>query len=230
VSTYDFYRALLEQWDDVLSRLPAEHAGRVQALVADVVAGRLDPDDVIVDLAGLLAPVLHEGDAVLEALTGDRRAVLEADSDLDVEAEFHRIVAGLGDLVLRTRPERRTEPPNSPAAVWRRARRRLLRVPHLVEPPAVGAQGAAADDGLIRLPRRDGGHQLPRFQFDDDLRPHDLVMRVNRLLDADDDPWGVADWWVSPHAVLDDPPATLLGTTREHELWAAASALVSRGA
>lgn len=259
MATHDFYRALLDQWDDLLPRLGDRDAERVRIVVADVVAGRLDPDDALVDLVRVLAPVLRQGDAVLAALRTARSAVLEAGPDRDVEGEFRRIVAGLADLALhrevvhlhrdvaRSEPDHPQEAPHSPEAVWQRARRRLLAVPHLSEPhlpepPGDGegqdnwqdnwqdnepgdGQGRAANDGLIRLPRPDGGRQLPRFQFDDALQPHDLVVRVNRLLDAEDDPWGVADWWVSPHAVLVDPPATLLGTARESEIWAAASAL-----
>jgi hypothetical protein len=270
VATHDFFRALLEQWDDLLSRLGDRDSERVHDVVADVVAGRLDPDDALVDLLRVLAPVLRRGDAILAALRTDRSVVLEAGPDRDVEAEFRRIVAGLADLVphrevphseseaLPPESDRPQEAPHSPEAVWRRARCRLLAVPHLPEPPRDGERqgnepdneqndgpdnepdGTAddgpdrtaddgpdrtADDGLIRLPRPDGSRQLPLFQFDDALWPHDLVVRVNRLLDAEDDPWGVADWWVSPHAVLVDPPATLLGTAREAEIWAAASAL-----
>ena len=51
-----------------------------------------------------------------------------------------------------------------------------------------------------------GGRVLfPAFQLDAQagrLRPP--VARVNALLDAKADPWGVASWWLSPHARLAD--------------------------
>ena len=46
---------------------------------------------------------------------------------------------------------------------------------------------------LIRLRRADGRYQLPAFQFGPDgARP--LVLQVNELIGADEDPWGAADW------------------------------------
>ncbi len=54
-----------------------------------------------------------------------------------------------------------------------------------------------------------------------------MVVAVNRLLDADDDPWGVADWWLGANAWLDAVPARLLGTPGEHGLLAAARAEIA---
>ncbi|MFJ8434686.1 hypothetical protein ACIQ9P_25640 [Kitasatospora sp. NPDC094019] len=81
------------------------------------------------------------------------------------------------------------------------------------------------DPDLIRLTDRQGTVRLPSFQFDGASgRPLPVVVAVNRLLDADDDPWGVADWWLGANAWLDAVPAHLLGTSGEHGLLAAARA------
>jgi hypothetical protein len=75
-------------------------------------------------------------------------------------------------------------------------------------------RGVNPDDvGLIRL-RRPGAvtsARLPAFQFGPAGDPWDVVMEVNQVLGASDDPWGVTCWWVDPHARLGDAPADLLG-------------------
>ncbi|WP_405003260.1 hypothetical protein OHV13_01730 [Kitasatospora purpeofusca] len=85
-----------------------------------------------------------------------------------------------------------------------------------------------ADPDLIRLTDRQGAVRLPSFQFDGASgRPLPVVVAVNRLLDADDDPWGVADWWLGANTWLDAVPARLLGTPGEHGLLAAARAEIA---
>ncbi|MBN0043747.1 DUF3168 domain-containing protein [Streptomyces actuosus] len=75
---------------------------------------------------------------------------------------------------------------------------------------------------LIRLRRRDGTEGLPAFQFDGDGRPRDVVVAVNRMLGAAEDPWGVADWWLGPNPWLAAAPASLLGAGLDGQLLAAA--------
>lgn len=79
---------------------------------------------------------------------------------------------------------------------------------------------------LIRLDRTDGSYAVPSFQFDDDGNPHGILLRINQLLGAYDDPWGVADWWLSSNVWLHERPATLLGRPDEDLLMAAAVAVV----
>lgn len=82
---------------------------------------------------------------------------------------------------------------------------------------------------LIRLTGRDGTVRLPSFQFDTASgRPLPTVVAVNRLLDASDDPRGVADWWLGANAWLDAVPARLLGTPDEHSLLPAARAEIAQ--
>jgi hypothetical protein len=45
----------------------------------------------------------------------------------------------------------------------------------------------------------------PAFQFDfERQRVHPIVAWVAKLLDAQDDPWGVVSWWLTPNARLRD--------------------------
>jgi hypothetical protein len=79
------------------------------------------------------------------------------------------------------------------------------------------AVDAFGDDDVVRPPRElirlvtpDGVGRWPAFQFDPDRRPLRSVLTINRILDAEDDPWGVADWWLGPNTWLPEPPADLL--------------------
>ncbi len=79
---------------------------------------------------------------------------------------------------------------------------------------------------LIRLDRADGSVAVPVFQFDGGGVPIPVVLRVNHLLGAREDPWGVADWWLNANVWLSDAPSTLIGDTPDDLLVAAASAAV----
>ncbi|UED86743.1 hypothetical protein [Streptomyces profundus] len=72
-----------------------------------------------------------------------------------------------------------------------------------------GTEDAA---GLLRLPGPGGELRLPAFQFAADGAPWPEVVEVNALMDAAHDPWGAADWWLSPNAWLaGELPARLVG-------------------
>ncbi|MCA1219539.1 hypothetical protein [Streptomyces sp. 8L] len=104
-------------------------------------------------------------------------------------------------------------------------RDRLLAEP-AVAPDTVGARGPdPGGSGLIRLPGPGGRPRLPLFQFDEGLSPRSVVLDVNRLLGADADPWGVADWWLSGNAWLGTAPARLLGSGQDGRLLDAARLL-----
>ncbi len=104
-------------------------------------------------------------------------------------------------------------------------RERLLAVPALSDEVVIRQGGDPYAAGLIRLTGEGGAVRLPRFQFSEDALPWLVVLEVNELLAAGEDPWGVADWWLSDNAWLAAPPASLLGTGRDHELVAVAHAL-----
>ena len=66
----------------------------------------------------------------------------------------------------------------------------------------------------------------PAFQFDPERRDvFPEVRAVNERLEAADDSWGVASWWISRHARLSGRPADLVGTDRADDLVAVAGAV-----
>ncbi len=80
---------------------------------------------------------------------------------------------------------------------------------------------------LLGLPRG-RGYLYPVFQFDhlrEDIFPE--VRAVNELLNAADDPWGVASWWISTNARVDAAPMELVGTDRADDLPVLAQAVAA---
>ena len=70
------------------------------------------------------------------------------------------------------------------------------------------------------------GYLYPAFQFNSERRDvFSEVRTVNERLQAADDSWGVASWWVSRHARLGGRPADLVGTDRADDLVAVAAAV-----
>ena len=79
---------------------------------------------------------------------------------------------------------------------------------------------------LLGLPSG-SGFLYPAFQFDTPRRGlFPEVMKVNELLDATGDPWGVASWWMGENARLTKRPIDCVGTDRAADLVEAAGALV----
>lgn len=97
-------------------------------------------------------------------------------------------------------------------------RERLLR-----QPSTPWTEGA--DPRLIALSGTDGRRRLPLFQFEAGTMPWRIVLEVNSVLRAGTDPWGAADWWLSPTTWWDGTPAALLGRGRDAELLGAAREL-----
>ncbi|NUS87880.1 MAG: hypothetical protein HOY75_35550 [Streptomyces sp.] len=123
------------------------------------------------------------------------------------------------------------EPPAPPdtAAIIAAVEHRLLRTPALSAAEVRGRYlGSAPPPELIRLADPDLGDRYPEFQFEPGGgAPYEVVLEVNRVLLADADPWGAADWWLSGNAWLGGgPPVALLGVRPDRELVGAAVALV----
>lgn len=73
------------------------------------------------------------------------------------------------------------------------------------------------------------GYLYPAFQFDVERRGvFPEVRRVNELLRASEDPWGVSSWWISRNARLGERPVDLIGTDRAGDLVEAAQAVVEQ--
>lgn len=77
-----------------------------------------------------------------------------------------------------------------------------------------------------------GRYLYPAFQFDAATgRVRPIVVEVNHLLDAKEDPWAVASWWLSPTGWLSDgtSPADLAAQGgRVDQIRAIANDLVAR--
>ncbi|MFF8959831.1 hypothetical protein [Streptomyces sp. NPDC014894] len=122
-------------------------------------------------------------------------------------------------------------PPLGTAAVIAAVRRRLRRAPAL-SAAEVGARygGSAPPPELIRfrVEAPGQGDRYPEFQFEPGGgAPYEVVLEVNRVLLADADPWGAADWWLSDNAWLGGgPPADLIGVRPDRDLVDAVVALV----
>lgn len=115
------------------------------------------------------------------------------------------------------------------------AMRTIWREPMLEPKDAAVALGAKATNRekvrqyrerswLLGLPSG-RGYLYPAFQFDHERRDVFAEVRaVNERLEAANDPWAVASWWISPHARLGARPADLVGTDRGDDLVAVAEA------
>jgi hypothetical protein len=116
------------------------------------------------------------------------------------------------------------------AAVIAAARRRLLTAPSRAAAPAGSPAAGDGPADVIVLADPEDGPRSPEFQFDPDTgQPRDIVVRINRILLADRDPWGAADWWLGRNSWLGGPPASLLGRVPDDRLADAALALVEEG-
>ncbi|MEU9666810.1 hypothetical protein AB0E25_14690 [Streptomyces bobili] len=116
------------------------------------------------------------------------------------------------------------------AAVIAAARRRLLTAPSRAAAPAGSPSAGDGPADVIVLADPEDGPRSPEFQFDPDTgQPRDIVVRINRILLADRDPWGAADWWLGRNSWLGGPPASLLGRVPDDRLADAALALVEEG-
>lgn len=188
--------------------------------------------------------------ALADTPPGDSRAVRRAfqavricldplpfDHPITKALDSVRLVATVPDshpVVLRTRDllariAAAPPPPPDTAAVIAAVERRLLRAPAL-SAAEVRARypGSAPPPELIRFADPELGDRYPEFQFrPGGGAPYEVVLEVNRVLLADADPWGAADWWLSGNTWLGGgPPAALLGARSDRELVGAAAALV----
>ncbi|MBD0737661.1 hypothetical protein [Streptomyces sp. CBMA29] len=115
----------------------------------------------------------------------------------------------------------------STATIIAAAKNRLLQAPALSAEGVRARWGQSPPSGLIVLADPQHGDRYPAFQFTaDEGTPHEVVLEVNRLLLADIDPWGVADWWLSDNEWLGGQPAALIGELADSRLLRAAMALV----
>ncbi|MET9610648.1 hypothetical protein ABZZ17_37150 [Streptomyces sp. NPDC006512] len=179
-----------------------------------------------VRLALLPLPFGHPARAALES----SRLAVSGASAVETVTLVRELLAGLATP--RPGPAPDYTPPGDTApdtaAIVDAVHRRLLRAPSLA-PEEVRARfgGAAPPPEVIRLRDPERGDRYPEFQFTaGDASAHEVVLEVNRLLLADVDPWGAADWWLSGNVWLGGTPASLLGELPDERLVGAAAALV----
>ncbi|TDD40216.1 hypothetical protein E1287_01485 [Actinomadura sp. KC06] len=212
--------ALAEQWDDVRERLSPGEFDEVQALVDAFTreGDRVASEELAEDIADLLRARLPRDHPFLVALRAreERFAPDAARRAVELSAWFSLT----GPLQVRLG---RAPGPTS-AEVEREAESWLLDAPAL-DADQLRARGVdPGDPGLIRLDRADGDGRWPAFQFAAGGGPLRIVLEINRILAAADDPYGAADWWLGGNGRLGDAPARLIGSLPDDELIAAARA------
>ncbi|MFJ4091059.1 hypothetical protein ACIPYS_05700 [Kitasatospora sp. NPDC089913] len=228
----DVLDVLREHWDEVREYLDESARAAVVALLD---APSADPERTARRIVRLVLAALPDGHPVRAALDDSvrySRAVRVESANRDAVLQVLGLVRGRADGGRQAdagRPGMPPEPeadalpgPPDDADDW------LLAADSVSAADYRSGGHDPADPDLIRLTDRQGTVRLPSFQFDGASgRPLPVVVAVNRLLDADDDPWGVADWWLGANAWLDAVPARLLGTPGEHGLLAAARAEIA---
>ncbi|MFB7473582.1 hypothetical protein [Kitasatospora sp. NPDC056184] len=225
VSPQEVLAVLRAHWDEIWELLDEPSRARLRALAEDTTG---DPERVARRIERLLLAVLPDGHPVRRVFDDSVRYARGTDPDGIVNNTLTStdigslvIQGGVANLLRPASVPSEATPPDD-ADDW-------LLAADSVTASAYRAGGHdPADPDLIRLTDRQGTVRLPSFQFDGASgRPLPVVVAVNRLLDADDDPWGVADWWLGANAWLDAVPARLLGTAGEHTLLAAARAEIA---
>lgn len=205
----EMFHALVADWGRVDGLLDDHHRARLRDLVLRLTdtTDRAERELIRAEVARVLFDGLPPDDPVV--VVGNR---------LDLGLSWSEsVVLGAATVSLR-RLLHRDVP-------WS-ARSRIL-TEAWVTAVDLRKQGIDPDvPGLIRLAQDDGSVAVPLFQLAPDGHPVDLVVRVNEVLGADDDPWGAADWWLSANAWLHRPPADLLAAGESKRIMAAALAVV----
>jgi hypothetical protein len=208
---------LAEQWDDIRERIGPDDAGVLSALVREFV-DEGDGDMVkeiaeeIVDLLRGRLPLEHP---FRQAVIEDERR-LAADPVVELSS-WLRLVEPLREVIGEPAPT--AEEVAAEGSAWLLAEEALTAA-------EVRIRGQDPDDpDLIRLDRDDGTAQWPAFQFGRDGAPLRIVRTINRILLAEDDPFGAADWWLGENAWLHAVPASSIGRLSDELLIAAARAL-----
>lgn len=80
---------------------------------------------------------------------------------------------------------------------------------------------------LLGVQDNTNAYLFPEWQIDQEgRRVFPVAAEINLLLDALNDPWGIASWWISPTDRLNgDAPKDLLGTKDDGDLFVLARAL-----
>jgi hypothetical protein len=213
----DVFRSLSSHWAETAPYLTAADVRLVHQtarLTAAAAAGTGDVREAraaMLRLSTVLYDRLPAGHPVSIAMAGATLFTGPASPD----SRLRDVAAALGAITALSAPTRPDEDGGPPPAVGQgdfdEVTDRLLAAPALTGQQVRDGGADPGEPGLIRLERPDGRQQIPAFQFSQAGEPIAVVLTINRLLDADDDPFGVADWWLGRNAWLDAVPADLIG-------------------
>jgi hypothetical protein len=216
---------MLSYWDDLAGKLSADTLHHFYELLSKL--GHARPDDAAeigAEIGRFLDQVLpYDGSAVRQALAADTRGFRYRGGPAAVVTDWPE----LASASLRHAEQHDLMAAASPSVgevtFW--TSRWLLGEAALSEDDVLERGQNPDDPGLLRLDRDDGTQQWPAFQFAASGPPRPPVPVINRILDADDDPWGTADWWLGHNQWLDGVPARLIGQVDDDLLVDAARAV-----
>jgi hypothetical protein len=240
--------SIAAQWDDVLRYLSAGEQATLIARVRDFLqsadeAARYDAAQEIVDLVAPSLPADHpirraiatEGTKLVTG--GTKSAADELRWGPAIQVLSLRLEsAGVAPPVTGqagSEPEPGAPEPDpgaaEPGEILREAQESILAAPSVTEAQVRDCGVDPGSPGLIRLSGTEGDIRLPAFQFGPGGHPYPVVTQINVLLDAGDDPWGVADWWLGLNGWIDAIPAESIGRVDDETLIAAARAVFQEG-
>lgn len=216
MGTSEAIDVLVQDWPGIRKRLTDRTRQLVQDRIVELASEPIP--ELITGKAGQLCvlignelPPVHP---FRVALTEGGTRFLRPDTDATALADWFSTRETLLSLIRRRDIARvTTEEVQEQAEAW------LLAADSVSESEllARGVDPGAAD--LIQLEGHDGRARWPAFQFGDRA---ELIRAINGILDAADDPWGAADWWLGRHARLGGVPAKLLGEIDDQVLLDAA--------
>jgi hypothetical protein len=223
----DAMALLTEQWDDVVARLGPAREQELRRLITQI--GGAEHTGAVIRITQLLVGGLPPDHPV-------RRALVEDDLYASARTDWLALhdllvdVAGTADAELVDRDgdvsAAAADGDATPESILAEVTERLLRAPALSKQDVLQRGADPADPGLLRLDRPDGGQQWPSFQFGPGGSPLSVVRTVNTILDAENDPLGVADWWLGVNPWLDGRPSDLIGDVPDEVLLRAAQAVI----
>jgi hypothetical protein len=208
VALADALLILARSWPELRERLAPDQVDAVRRELAAAAHGAPWDPAILLGTALSDEPAEHPAWTALAAST-ERRTSVEAVPVVAAAMALRLVIEG--SVQVRS---------GDPDAIEQAAEARVLLVPMLTLEPTE-PRDVPAD--VLVVPHH--GHlEAPRFQFDDEGGVLPPVSEVNRSLDAADDPWGVASWWLSPHAGLHAIPADAVRTDSADDVVAAAAA------
>jgi hypothetical protein len=215
---------LAARWDEVAAPLDAAQRADLSRLAGALITATTDARRRTASMAlmDLVTPVLPAEHPVRRALATDRDRLKISAGWAPATASLAARMASTGELSLSI-----PLASNSPSQVREAAAAWVLAEP-AVSPDQVRGWGTDPDSAaLIRLSHPRGEVQLPAFQFAADGLPHPVVITINLMLGAAEDPWGVADWWLGRNAWLGVAPVEVIGHAEDKILIDAARAAVA---